>query len=160
MDTILRVSVIYLFLLATMRLLGKREFGQLSPFEVINLLIISEIVQQAMIRDDYSVVTALTGVSVLLLLVYLTSVLSYRFKKVAHVVEGTPTVLVLNGKYVVYNLDRERIAPDEIQAEMHKSGLEKLDQVKLAVLEDDGKITFIRDDGGEVKRTNDQGQLR
>ena len=155
MDTILRVTIIYIFLLATMRMLGKREFGQLSPFEVINLLIISEIVQQAMIRDDYSLVTALTGVSMLLLLVYVTSLLSYRFKRVATVVEGTPSVLVMNGKYVVYNLDRERIAPDEVQAEMHKSGLEQLDQVKLAVLENDGKITFIRADGGEVKSTDE-----
>ena len=159
MDTILRVAVVYLFLLATMRLLGKREFGQLSPFEVINLLIISEIVQQAMIRDDYSVTNALTGVSVLLLLVYLTSLLSYRFRKVERLVEGTPTVLVLNGRYVVYNLDRERVAPDEIQAEMHKSGLEKLDQVKLALLEGDGKITFIREDSGEVKRHDDETEL-
>jgi uncharacterized membrane protein YcaP (DUF421 family) len=156
MDTIIRVTIVYIFLLATMRLLGKREFGQLSPFEVINLLIISEIVQQAMIRDDYSLVTALTGVSVLLLLVYLTSLLSYRFKPVATVVEGTPSVLVMNGKYVVYNLDRERIAPDEIQAEMHKSGLEQLDQVKLAVLENDGKITFIRTDGGEVQSNDEE----
>jgi uncharacterized membrane protein YcaP (DUF421 family) len=155
METILRVAVVYLFLLITMRLLGKREFGQLSPFEFVNLLIISEIVQQAMIRDDYSLTTALVGVSVLLLLVYLTSLLSYRFKTVGTVVEGTPVVLVLNGKYVVRNMDRERIAPDEIQSEMHKSGLAGLDEVRLALLENDGKITFISEGGGQQQGRDD-----
>ena len=92
--------------------------------------------------------------SVLLLFVYLTSLLSYRFKTDGTIVEGTPVVLVLKGKYVVRNMDRERIAPDEIQSEMHKSGLAELDEVRLALLENDGKITFIREGGGQQEQAD------
>jgi uncharacterized membrane protein YcaP (DUF421 family) len=73
METVARVSVVYVLLLAAMRVLGKRELSQLSPFELVTLLLIPEMFQQALVRDDFSMVTALVASATLLSLVYLTS---------------------------------------------------------------------------------------
>lgn len=143
MQTVLRVTLIFLFLMIGLRLLGKREFGQLAPFDLVILLMIPEIVSQALVREDFSLTNAIIGATTLLSLVFLTSVASYLSKGFEKVVEGTPSVLVHNGFLVPDSMNKERVAPDEITAEMHKAGLEMLSQVKWAVLETDGKITFV-----------------
>jgi uncharacterized membrane protein YcaP (DUF421 family) len=143
MDTIIRVVVVYAFLFAVLRLLGKREFGQLSPIEFICLLLIPEMVSQALVRDDFSMTTALVGVSTLVLLVFLTSLLSHRSKKLESALQGEPTVLVSRGRLLNTTMDRERITPDEIFTEMRRVGLDRLDQVRWAVLEPDGHISIV-----------------
>ncbi len=75
MDIVLRITVVYLFVLVGLRILGKREFGQLSPLELVSLLMIPEVVSQAMVGSDYSLTTGLTGLATLLVLVFLTSLL-------------------------------------------------------------------------------------
>jgi uncharacterized membrane protein YcaP (DUF421 family) len=146
METVIRVVVIYLFLLAGLRILGKREFGQLSPFELVTLLLIPEMLTDALTRGDHSLTNAFIGIATLLSLVFLTSMLAHRSKKVADVVEGKPTVLVQHGQYVGDNMNVERITPAEIFTEMHKAGLERLEEVKWAILEDDGKIAIVPQD--------------
>jgi uncharacterized membrane protein YcaP (DUF421 family) len=143
LDTILRVVVVYVFLFAVLRLLGKREFGQLSPLEFVCLLLIPEMVQQALVRDDFSMTNALLAVSTLVLLVFLTSLLSHRSKKLESVIEGEPTLLVAHGKLLNATMDRERITADEIFTEMRRVGLDQLDQVRWAVLETDGHISIV-----------------
>jgi uncharacterized membrane protein YcaP (DUF421 family) len=143
METVIRVFIIYIFILVGLRILGKREFGQLSPLELVSLLMIPEIVTKALTGEDYSLTNALIGVSTLFSLVFLTSVLMQWSRKAEHIIAGKPAVLVYDGNYVPDNMNRERITPDEIFTEMHKSGLEKLEQVKWAVLEPDGKISIV-----------------
>jgi uncharacterized membrane protein YcaP (DUF421 family) len=138
-----RVFFIYLFLLFMMRGLGKREFAQLSAQEVILLLVISETLQQAMVGDDFSVTTALIAASTLMLCSFLTSMISYRFRRVGDALEGDPAVLVHGGKLLKRNMDLERVTSGEIFAEMRRVGIEKLDDVKWALLESDGKISVI-----------------
>jgi uncharacterized membrane protein YcaP (DUF421 family) len=152
MDTIIRVVVIYAFLFAVLRLLGKREFGQLSPLEFICLLLIPEMVQQALVRDDFSMTTALVAVSTLILLVFLTSLVSHRSKKLESVLQGEPTVLVAHGRLLHATMDRERITPDEIFTEMRRVGLDRLEQVRWAVLESDGHISIVAESGAEPGR--------
>jgi uncharacterized membrane protein YcaP (DUF421 family) len=151
METVLRVAVIYLFVLVGLRVLGKREFGQLSPLELVTLLMIPEIVSQALTRDDYSLTNALIGVSTLFVLVFLTSVLVHRFKKLELAVSGAPTVLVSHGELRRDALDTNRVTTDELFSEMHKSGLDELTQVKWAILEPDGHIAIVPTD--EVRLT-------
>jgi uncharacterized membrane protein YcaP (DUF421 family) len=151
METVLRVAVIYLFVLVGLRVLGKREFGQLSPLELVTLLMIPEIVSQALTRDDYSLTNALIGVSTLFVLVFLTSVLVHRFKKLELAVSGAPTVLVSRGELRHEALDTNRVTTDELFSEMHKSGLDELKQVKWAILEPDGHIAIVPID--EVRLT-------
>lgn len=146
MDTVLRVTVIYLFVLVGLRVLGKREFGQLSPLELVSLLMIPEIVSQALIGSDYSLTTGLTGLCTLLVLVFLTSLLVQRFERVGRLVSGEPTLLVHDGRFLVDAMNRMRVTPEEVFTEMHKTGQESLSEVKWAILEPDGSIAILAHD--------------
>jgi uncharacterized membrane protein YcaP (DUF421 family) len=143
METVLRVAFFYFFILLGMRAIGKREFSQLSPFEMVTLLLIPELTQQALVRQDFSATNAVVALSTLFLLVFLTSLAAYRMPKVGAAIEGEPTVLVYNGRFVRRSLALERVSPDEIYSEMRKSGLERVEQLKWALLETDGKISVI-----------------
>ena len=143
METVLRVAAIYLFVLVALRVLGKREFGQLSPLELVSLLMIPEIVSQALTGDDYSLTNAFVGVATLFVLVFATSLLMHRFKKAEVAVAGEPTVLVHRGELFERALNVTRVTPDEVFSEMHKSGLQSLDEVEWAILETDGSIAIV-----------------
>lgn len=143
MEVVLRVAFIYLFLLIALRAMGKREFSELSPMELVALLLIPEILSQGLIGEDFSITNAIIAVSTLLLLVFLNSLMTYSSERAEKFVESAPTVLAHDGRLVQANMDRERITPSEIYGELRKSGLERLDQVRWAVLESDGKISIV-----------------
>lgn len=143
MDTVLRVLVVYVFIFVGLRILGKRELGQLSPFELVTLLIIPELVSPALTRQETSLTNALIGVATLLTIVFISSAIMHvnpTFEKIAM---GEPTVLVEHGHLLPSILNKERISPDEIYNAMHLSGLDQLAQVRWAILETDGKIAII-----------------
>ncbi|WP_437964075.1 YetF domain-containing protein [Sorangium sp. So ce260] len=142
METVARVTVVYLFLAVAFRVLGKRELSSMSPFELVTLMLIPEIVSQALVREA-SLANALAGVSTLLVLVFLTSVLTHLSPRASKVIDGSPTVLVANGRILEEACNRQRIQPEEIVSEMHKSGLADLSQVRWAILEADGDLTII-----------------
>jgi uncharacterized membrane protein YcaP (DUF421 family) len=146
MDTVLRITVIYLFVLVGLRILGKREFGQLSPLELVSLLMIPEIVSQAAVGSDYSLTTALTAAATLFVLVFVTSMLAQRFELFETLVSGSPTVLVHNGRFIEVAMNHTRVTPAEVFSEMHKAGMEVLSEVKWAILEPDGSIAVIAHD--------------
>jgi len=150
METVIRAVVMYLFLLAALRIMGKREFGQLSPLELVTLLLIPEVMQQALIRDDFSITNAIISASTLLMLTFLTSLITHRNPKVARLVEGVPVVLVEHGQILADSMNRERVTPDEIFAQMHQSGLEQLKQVRWAILQTDGRIAIISETDSEL----------
>lgn len=160
MDTVFRVAAIYLFVFAALRVMGKREFGQLSPLELVTLLMIPEIVSQALTGDDYSVTNAAIGVATLLVLVFATSMLMHRFKKAEHIITGEPSVLVRHGKMLEGAMNAARVSADEVFEEMHQAGLLTLDQVDWAILEPGGRIAIVpvRKAGGEIEvhRTDDE----
>lgn len=139
----LRVAVLYLFIVIGLRILGKRELSELSALELVTLLLIPEFVQQAFMGEDSSMIAAITGISTLLGIVFVMSALKYLFPSVEKAVDGQAAILVADGKFVVENLHKERVTPEEILTEMHLAGLERLDQVKWSILEADGKIAFI-----------------
>lgn len=143
METVLRVALIYLFILICLRALGKRDFSELSPFDLVTLLLIPEIVQESIVREDYSITNAVIGLSTLFSLVLIISIITHKNKRVGSIIEGNPTVLVSNGQFVEDNMNRERISSNEVYSEMHKSGLAKIEQVRWAILEPDGRISFI-----------------
>lgn len=143
MEMVIRIAVIYVFLMVALRMMGKREFSQLSPFELVTLLLIPEILTEALNVGDSSLTGAIVGVSTLLGLVFVTSMLAYRNRTFGRVTEGEPVVIVREGSLVPSVLDRERVSPEEIVAELHKVGLERLEQVRWGVLEADGRMSFI-----------------
>ena len=159
METVARVIIIYIFIVVGLRVVGKREFGQLSPLELVTLLIIPELVSQALTRDDYSLTNALIGASTLMVLVYVSSLLQYNLPRLEKAVGGTPAVLVRHGKFVERHLHEERVAPEEIFTAMHESGLERLAQVRWAILESDGKISVVpEEDSQKPGRGEQQGK--
>src|SRR5690606_2536838 len=140
METVLRIVLIYLFLMIALRLMGKREFGELAPFDFVVLLLIPEMFSQAMLREDFSLTNALVAVSTLLSLVFLTSLLNFRFTGFGKVIAGAPAVLVRHGYLVTANLQKERVDPGEVLDAMHAAGLHSMDEVRWAILETDGRI--------------------
>jgi uncharacterized membrane protein YcaP (DUF421 family) len=142
-DTVIRIAFIYFFLMLALRIMGKRELSEMSPFELVTLLMVPEIFSTALAREDFSMTHATVGVATLFTLVFLTSLVTFRFKRVERIVEGEPTVLVHDGRFVEKHLKRERVTPEEVFTEMHKVGLEDLKQVRWAILEVDGKIAII-----------------
>ncbi len=156
METVLRMAFIYFFLMVAFRVMGKRELNKMSAFELVLLLLIPDLFQQGAIREDFSMTNATVATATLMTLVFLTSVVSHVSKRAHEVINGAPTVLVRAGRYVEDNMNRERIAPDELLAEMHKAGYERLEQIKWAILEDDGKISLVPADGERKPQQRDE----
>lgn len=156
MEVVARVAVIYVFLMVGLRVIGKREFGQLTPFELVTLLLIPEIVTDALTGPDHSVTAAFIGVTTLLTLVFLMSLFAYRFPSFGRLTEGKPAVLARQGGLVAGTMHRERISPDELNLELHKYGLEHVSQVKWALLEVDGSITLVPWSPEEARIKRDQ----
>ncbi len=143
---ILRCTVVYVVLLVALRLTGKRQLGQFTPFDFAVLLIVSNAVQNAMIGPDTSLVGGILGAATLLGLNYLLSVLSVRFNVLGHEVLGEPTLLINEGHLVTANLQRERVNPDDVLMAMREHGVEDIAQVKHAILETDGSISVVSKD--------------
>lgn len=155
METVVRIAFIYVFLTLALRAMGKRELSKMSTIELVMLLLIPELFSQAATGVDFSMTNAVIATSTLLTLVLLTSVISHLSSRAHDAISGTPTVLVRSGRYVEENMNRERLSPEELLAEMHKAGYERLDQIRWAILEDDGKIALIPKEGEHEPHQND-----
>jgi uncharacterized membrane protein YcaP (DUF421 family) len=142
-EKIVRPMVVYLFLLIAFRLAGKRELGQMTPFDLIVLLTISNVLQNAMIGNDNSLGGGIIGALTLFVLNGLLSRVIFRFPRFARILEGAPTTLIQNGVIVMPNLRREVMTVDELQRALRKHGLDWDDvpRVQLAQLELDGTVT-------------------
>lgn len=141
-SSVLHVVITFAALLLAFRLIGKRELGRLSPFELVTLMLIPEILSNT-VQGQGALVTALAGLSTILLLVLLISVVAQRFERVQKVLESEPTLLVAEGRMLENNMNRERISPEELFGEMRKQGLTQLSEVRWAVLEPSGNVTFV-----------------
>jgi uncharacterized membrane protein YcaP (DUF421 family) len=144
MDSVIRGIVIYFFLLIVVRISGRRTLAEITPFDFVLLLIIAETTQQALLGDDFSLVNAF----ILIMTLFVADIgLSYAKQwspRTAAVVDGTPTVLISLGKADAEALTRARVSLEDIlEAARVQHGLERLDQIKFAVLEVGGNISII-----------------
>lgn len=144
MEPILRSAAIYAFLLLVMRVSGKRTLASITTFDFVLLLVVGEATQQALLGSDVSVtngflvITALVGIDVLV------SLVKERSTAFATLVEGVPLVIVENGKPLVERMEKSRVDLADVLASGRQShGIEKLEQIKYAVLEKDGMISVI-----------------
>jgi uncharacterized membrane protein YcaP (DUF421 family) len=142
-EKILRSVVIYLFILLAFRFTGKRQVGQLTPFDLVLLLIISNVVQNAVIGNDNSLGGGMIGAATILALNYLVVEISYRFKSLRHLMAGEPTLLVHNGRVFKERMEKERITMQDLDAALRKSGVASVEKVRYAVLEENGQISVI-----------------
>jgi uncharacterized membrane protein YcaP (DUF421 family) len=140
--SVLHVLLSFVALMLAFRLIGKRELGRLSPFELVTLMLIPEILSNSVQGED-SLLQSLAGLCTILLLVLGTSLLSQRFRGVQNAVEASPTLLAVDGRLLERNMNAERIAPDELFSEMRKQGFADLAEIRFAVLESSGNVTFV-----------------
>ncbi len=146
LEIVLRSTIIYVVVLLGIRLLGKREVGQLTPLDLVLLLLIANAVQNAMTGPDTSVTGGIVAATTLLLLNFVVTRLVWRRKQVRQWVEGTPTLLIRAGSVIAKNLEKEKIAPEELEQALREHGVSSVADVSLAVLEVDGSISVLRHD--------------
>jgi uncharacterized membrane protein YcaP (DUF421 family) len=143
-DIVLRAAVIFLFLFVIMRVSGRRELSSMEPFDLIILVVIGDLVQQAVTQQDFSVTGAFLAAGTMALLTVALSWLSFRFPLLRPALDGRPIVLVEDGKPIERNLRRERITVEELAAQARLQQIDSIEQVRLAVLETGGSISFLR----------------
>ncbi len=140
---VLRTVVVYAVLLLGLRLAGKRELGQMTPFDLVVLLIISNAVQNAMVGPDTSLNGGLLAAVVLLVANWGLGRLGLRSRRLRNELLGTPTLLVHDGKMVPSHLRLEGVTEEEVMQALREHGVADLKSVKLAVLEVDGTISVV-----------------
>ncbi len=145
----LRTAVIYAVVLLGMRLSGKREVGQMTPFDLTLLLLISNAVQNAMTGPDTSLLGGVVAASTLLLLNYLIAEVSGGNRRFRKFVEGQPSLLVHDGEIITSHMAKEHVSMDELQRALREHGIASYHDVALAVLEVDGSISCLKYD--EIK---------
>jgi uncharacterized membrane protein YcaP (DUF421 family) len=141
-EKIIRTIAVYVFLLIGLRLAGKRELGQLNPFDLVVLLILSNTVQNAIIGNDNTVWGGVVGATTLLILNYAVNRLVYNNRKLENLVEGEPDILIEKGCINMKHIECELITMQELEAAARKQGFATLGEVDRAVLESGGVITF------------------
>ena len=146
LEKILRPLVVYGFLLVAFRFSGKRELGQATLFDFLILLLISNVVQNAMIGEDNSIGGSFAGVAVLLTLSWGLNKLTARSPKLRKILEGSPTLLVHDGTVIDRAMRKESVSLNDLLTAFREQGIASVSEVRFAVLELDGKISIIRND--------------
>lgn len=146
MELILRATAVFFFLWIVMRAMGKRELVEMTSFELVLVIVMGDAVQQGITQEDYSVTGAILAVGTIALWVLATSYMSFRWKRSRPVIDGLPTVLVQNGEVLQEALKIERMSEDELLAAAREKGLSNLNEIRFAILEGDGKFSFIKND--------------
>jgi uncharacterized membrane protein YcaP (DUF421 family) len=137
-EKVMRAALVYLFLVAFLRIFGKRELAQLNPFDLVVLLSLSNIVQNAMIGGDNSVSGGLAGAFTLLLINYLVVRFLFRHRRLDQIFEGTPTTLIDHGRLQPDALAKELLTPAEVLVMAHRQGFASLDEIETCILEPGG----------------------
>lgn len=143
-EFVLRAVAVYAFLVVALRMTGKRQFGQLSPFDLVLLLVLSNAVQNSMNAGDNSLIGGLISATTLLMLNYVVGVVTFYSRKAEIAIEGIPDILVHNGVVRQEVLEREKMSREELMSALRANGLSSLEEVRYAILENDGKISIIK----------------
>ncbi len=146
LEKILRPVIVYIFLVVSLRLAGKRELAQLNPLDLVVLLTLSNTVQNAIIGDDNTVTGGLIGATTLLALNYVLVRFLYEHRKIDRLVEGDADVIVEKGKVKKERLKKELITLAELEAAAHRQGFASLAEVERAVLEPGGTLSFLAEE--------------
>jgi uncharacterized membrane protein YcaP (DUF421 family) len=140
-EFILRGLIVYVFLLVILRLTGKRQVGQLAPFDLVLLLVFSNAVQNSMTGGDNSITGGLIAATTLIAVNAVVSRLTYQSKKLEELIEGRPEVLIHNGKLFTEIMEREQLTHHELNSALRAAGCTCVEEVHYAILENNGQIT-------------------
>jgi uncharacterized membrane protein YcaP (DUF421 family) len=147
LEKIVRPLIIYFFLLIAFRIFGKRQLGQLAPFDFVVLLVISNVVQNAMIGNDNSLVGGIIGATTILVANLLIAYLSFQIPRLDRLLEGAPTVLIENGQIQRENLKRELVTENDLFHALRRNQIDPdtdLPSLQKVELDSDGSIVIIK----------------
>jgi uncharacterized membrane protein YcaP (DUF421 family) len=143
-DIVLRAAIVYALVFAFTRALGRRELSSLQPFDLILLIVIGDLIQNGVTQNDLSVTGVIIVLSTIGTLQVATSYVSFRFRRIRPFLEGEPIVLVENGKIIDRNMRRERLTLEDLGEKARLSEIANIEEVRWAVLETTGEISFIK----------------
>ncbi|WP_312601947.1 DUF421 domain-containing protein [Pseudomonas luteola] len=144
MDAVLRAAAVYLVVFIIFKIAGRRTLAEITTFDFVLLLIIGEATQQALLGDDFSVTNAALIIVTLVVIDIGLSLVKERSPKLARFIDGMPMIIVENGQLLKARLNKVRLAEEDIlEAARTKHGLERMDQIKYAILEKNGAISII-----------------
>ena len=144
MESIIRAAIVYVVLLVLFRIAGKRSLAEVTSFDLVLLLIISEAVQPALSDRDDSMTNALLLVVTLIGMNILFSVLARRWKGFGKLIDDMPLIIVKDGKLLPDRMQHERVSEDEVlEAARELQGIDRLEQIRYAILERNGHITIV-----------------
>lgn len=150
-EFIIRCVLVYAFLIFIIRVTGKRQIGQLAPFDLVLLLVLSNSVQNSMTGGDNSVLGGVIAATTLVGLNYIIGIATFRSKRLELLIEGRPEVLIHNGKLFEDIMARSKLTHHELNAALRQSGVNCIENVHCAILENNGSITITT----RTARTND-----
>ena len=142
-EFVLRGIIVYFFLIALLRMTGKRQIGQMAPFDLVLLLVLSNAVQNAMNGGDNSVVGGMISAVSLVATNWVVGLLTYKEKRLEELVEGRPEVLIHNGKLFATALQHTKITHHELMTALRAGGCTSVEEVHTAMLETDGSISVV-----------------
>ena len=145
MDIVVRAFFAFLFVFLITRLIGRRELSSLQPFDLILLVVVGDLIQQGVTQSDMSFTGAVLATGVFALMVLTVSYLGFRFRQVRPLLDPQPLIVVQDGEVIERNLRKERMTVGELLAEARLQRIASLEGVKWAVLESNGRVSFILD---------------
>jgi uncharacterized membrane protein YcaP (DUF421 family) len=143
MDLVLRTIFVFVLILVVTRAVGRRELSSMEPIDLILLVVIGDLVQSGVTQSDYSLTGTTIVIVTMALLVVGTAWLGYRFRGLRPILEGEPIVVVVDGRVLEKNLRRQRMTVEELGAEARLAQIGSLEDVRYAVLESNGKVSFL-----------------
>jgi uncharacterized membrane protein YcaP (DUF421 family) len=147
MDIVVRSALAFAFVLLLTRVIGRRELSSLEPFDLILLVMIGDLVQQGVTQSDYSVTGMFLAGTTIALMTVAVSLASFKLPSLRPVLDGMPVIVVEDGKPIERNLARNRMTLGELQAAARLEGIASIDDVRWAVLETSGQVSFIQREG-------------
>ena len=155
MDIVIRATVMFALLFGLLRLMGKRELGQMTPFELVMLVVLGDLIQQGITHNDFSLTGATLAIATFAFWATVLGWISYRWPRAERAIEGEPRVLIRDGSWIEANMKRDRLTRRELESEMRLAGIASVRDVAWAILEPEGRISFIRRGDGEPAKAED-----
>jgi uncharacterized membrane protein YcaP (DUF421 family) len=142
-DVVIRAAVAYIFIIFLLRIIGRRELSTLAPSDLVLLVVMGDLVQNGVTQSDQSITGVFLAISTFAILTITMSVITFKSRRAQVLIEGTPLILVEDGKPIQRSMRSERLNLDDIAEEARAQGIETIDQIKWCVLETSGTMSFI-----------------
>lgn len=144
MDIVLRAAFAYVFIVFVLRIMGRRELSDLAPQDLVLLVVLGDLVQNGVTQSDMSMTGVTIAISTFVVLTVGSSYLGFKSARARRVLQGEPLIIVQDGKLIERNLQEERLTLDDVMEEARSNEIESLDEIKFAVVEASGTMSFLK----------------